>query len=122
MLVMCLSRCVCTIRSHSNRSWPFENFLCLAPRVVVVTKCLENGLFWYPNQVTNGSKMSFSKDTFRLAGVLIQVQRPHFESMLSELGPSFPMRTSFVIEVSHASPTSCPNIQMWLGIHTNVTR
>ena len=36
MLVMCLSRRVCTIRSHSNRSWPFENFLCLAPRVVVV--------------------------------------------------------------------------------------
>ena len=38
MLVMCLSRRVCTIRSHSNRSWPFENFLSLAPRVVVATR------------------------------------------------------------------------------------
>ena len=30
-----LSRRVCTIWRRSNRSWPFENFLCLAPRVVI---------------------------------------------------------------------------------------
>ena len=52
------------------------------------TQCLENGLFWDKKWVKNGSKMSFSNDTFGLFGVHKQVEWAHFEPMLSNFGPS----------------------------------
>ena len=52
-----------------------------------IPKCLENGPFWDPKWVKNGSKTRFSKSDPGPLGVLKQVFLARFEPVLTEFSP-----------------------------------
>ena len=52
-----------------------------------IPKCLENGPFWNPKWVKNGSKTRFSKSEPRPFGMLKQLFLACFESMVTHFGP-----------------------------------
>ena len=52
-----------------------------------IPKCLENGPFWDPKWVKNGSSMPFSKSDPGPLGMLKQVFLGHFEPVVMRFGP-----------------------------------
>ena len=52
-----------------------------------IPKCLENGSFWDPKRVKNGSKTCFSKSDREPFGMLRQVFLAHFEPIGTGFGP-----------------------------------